>query len=139
MKKLVPLEGKDEKRDFNKIFKTLKSEYNIDSPGDLIQLNMLCNDILRLKAAYARMGKTYHFQQVRSQSGEVSDGVNPVGFYINQLEGQIRSSMRELQLTRKSEGKKDKIQDFSSFAAEVIEIEPGGTKGEVRSKTKGKA
>ena len=140
MKSIIPIDRglEENKRYCNKLFRNLKKFYKIDTPADEIQLNLLVTDLLRLKEAYARMVKSGQFQSVKSKAGNVYDGVSPIGFYINQLEGSIRSQLRELMMTRKSAAKK-KQQDFASFATEVIDVEPTNSSKEVRNKSEGKA
>jgi len=59
MKSILPIDKKlaENKRYYNKLFKTLKEYYKIESPADEIQLNLLVTDLLRLKEAYARIIK----------------------------------------------------------------------------------
>jgi len=135
----VDKEDKENKRFYNKIIRSLREAYNIISPADVIQLNLLANDLLRLKICYDKIKKITQFQiKFNEKIGKYTVDVNNIVYYMNQLESQIRATMRELRLTRRTKKETDKDIDFASFMAEVIDVKPRETKKKIRKTIKRK-
>jgi len=113
-----------EKKIYRKLYTALQKAYNLYSVADILQLEMLIMDIIRVRRAYKVMG-----------SGFVDDGTDikpsPVLTYINKTQKEIRGMLRELALTRKERKKRKEVkeEDFATIISSVMEDEGEGDKG----------
>lgn len=116
----------DEKRVYDEFFNALVEKYKLDRPNDLMLVDTLCFDFIRIKRIQMRIAQDGDFQTFVTRSGTKITKASDASYLLNAVESQFRQTMKELMLTRKEETKKQLGlggKDFSTFISEIVDAD----------------
>ena len=117
----------DELRLYNVLFKEMQEKNKLEKAEDLIMLDMIVYDWLRIKRIQSILMKEGDTIVVTLRNGQTITKVHEASYLLNAIEVQLRNNMKELMLTRKEVVKKQiglNQQDFTSFLAKnTIDVE----------------
>lgn len=102
-----------EKRVYDTLMQELIVNHGIDSAEDMMLLDLVCFDFLRIKRLQSYVKDTGDIQTITTRKGEQFSKVNEASYLINAVQSQFRQNMKELQLTRKERIKRNIVRgDF---------------------------
>ena len=117
----------DELRLYNILFNELKESNKLEKAEDLMMLDMIVYDWLRIKRIQSLLMKEGDTIVIKLRNGQTITKVHEASYLLNAIETQLRNNMRETMLTRKEVVKKQiglGQQDFASFlAAKTIDAD----------------
>ena len=111
----------DELNLYNILFNEIKDKQKLDKAEDLMLLDMIVYDWLRIKRIQSLLMKEGDTVIIRLRSGQTITKVHEASYLLNAIEVQIRNNMKELMLTRKEVVKKQiglGQKDFATFLSE---------------------
>ena len=111
----------DELRLYNIMFGEMRELHKLEKPEELIMLDMIVYDWLRIKRIQSLLMKEGDVIQLKLRSGQIITKAHEASYLLNAIEVQIRNNMKELMLTRKEVIKKQiglGQKDFATFLSE---------------------
>lgn len=112
----------EEQELFQALFSDIKGKHKLHLTEDLMLLDLAVMDYVRIKRLEKMMqvlGETY---ELTLRSGQTVTKVQEVAYLANALKQQLRTTLRELQLTRKEKTKRElgmDAKDFANFMSET--------------------
>lgn len=110
---------------YDHLYEYLREKHQLHDPADIMLLDSVIFDFIRIKRTQRFLLETGDFvtEEIR---GKEKKRVNEAGYYLNSLQAQVRSNMRELLLTKKERTKANinKIGnkgDFSAFLTAPVD------------------
>ena len=113
-----------EKGFYNEIFNTLMDENDLYKLKDLMLLDLVCFDFIRIKRLQELLKKEGDTYTLQFKSGIVRKA-NEAAYLLNSVQVQLRNNMRELGITRKEEFKSKlgvDAEDFSTFLSKTSKV-----------------
>lgn len=109
-----------EQESYKSLLDVLKEEYNLDNPRDLLLLDLVVKDFLRIQRIHKMLKDEGDFMTITSKKGNTYTKANEAGSLLNSVEIQLRSNLKELGLTKREHDRTKiegmgKVGDFSNF------------------------
>ena len=121
----------DEKAVYNVFFNELVEQGNFDKPQELMLLDTLCYDFIRIKRLQNYINKHGDMTEYTLKNGAIVKKASEASYLLNSIESQFRNTMKELLLTRKESTKKQLgmgAKDFANWMSEpaIVEVDKDG-------------
>ena len=110
----------DELNVYKVIFNSIQEEHKLEKPEELIMLDLVVYDFIRIKRIQQLLMKEGDVVQLKLRSGQMLTKAHEASYLLNAIEVQMRNNMKELMLTKKEIVKKQiglGTGDFASFLA----------------------
>ena len=96
----------DELRIYNTLFNELKDKNKLESANELMMLDIVVYDFLRVKRIQSILMKEGDVIQIKLRNGQTITKAHEASYLLNAIENQLRNNMKEMMLTRKEIVKK---------------------------------
>lgn len=116
----------DEKNVYNSFFEAMVEKFDLTRPNDLMLLDNMCFDFIRLKRIQGVISREGDFTEITLRNGQKIKKATDASYLLNAVQSQFRQTMKELMLTRKEEVKKQLGlggKDFSTLVSEIIDAD----------------
>jgi len=111
---------------FKTLFEELSNRYSLVEANDLMLLDIVCYDFLRIKRLQSALAKEGDVIKMKLKDGREYRKINEASGLINSIEVQLRGNMKELMLTKREIMKKGlgvDAKDFSSYLGDIKDAE----------------
>ena len=96
----------DDAEHYQALMDVLVDEYDLGNPRDLILLDIVVKDFLRVQRIHRVLSEDGDFNDYVLKNGDTIHKAHEAGYLLNAVETQLRNNLKELGLTKKEHDKK---------------------------------
>ncbi len=112
----------DEKQIYETLFNEMSEKHKLESAEDLMLLDNLVFDFLRIKRIQGIIMKEGDVTKFKLRNGQTVTKASEASYLLNAIESQFRNTMKELMMTRKEVAKANiglGSTDFATFLSKT--------------------